>query len=185
MWADIDKHIARHINRIRKAFRGVINLVNAAGAVQIVSGTGLNGEKVLSIELFQHYGYTSNPPAGTMKVVIPIGGKTSHGIIVATEHPTARPKGFAPGESALYDDQGQMVHITRAGIFIIGAGKPVTITDTPKVRMETDLLEVTGEVKDLCDSDGRTMSGMRDIYNGHVHPENDTGGPTDAPNQGM
>lgn len=26
------------------------------------------------VELFQHYGYTSNPPQGSMAVVLPIGG---------------------------------------------------------------------------------------------------------------
>jgi len=50
--------------------------------------------------------------------------------------------------------------------------------------METDQLEVTGEIKDHCDTDGRTMDEMRTIYDSHTHP-GDSGGTTGVPNQGM
>ena len=40
--------------------------------------------------------------------------------------------------------------------------------NAPKARFEMDL-EVTGQVKDLCDSSGTTMSAMRLAYNGHRH----------------
>ena len=36
----------------------------------------------------------------------------------------------------------------------------------------------------LADPTG-TMQSLRGVYNGHVHPENDNGGPTDQPNQQM
>ena len=50
--------------------------------------------------------------------------------------------------------------------------------------MVTPLLECTGEIKDRCNSDGRTMEDMRNIYDGHTHP-GDSGGTTGAPNQVM
>jgi len=90
---------------------------------------------------------------------------------------------LADGEVALHDDLGQKVHLTRSGIVIDGSGMPITFTNTPKVRMETDL-EVTGNIKDQCDSTGKTMAGMRATYNGHTHP-GDSGGTTGHPNQGM
>lgn len=130
------------------------------------------------------YGLTSVPPVGTDAIVIFIGGDRSTGVAVATGNQAARPKGLAVGEVAIYDDQGQMVHITRAGITIKGAGMPVTIQDTPKVRMVTDRLEVTGDIIDRCDAQTRTMKGMRDIYNTHTHSGVQTGsGSTDVPNQ--
>lgn len=52
-----------------------------------------------------------------------------------------------------------------------GAGKTITFRNSPKARFEMDL-EVTGQVKDLCDSGGTTMSAMRLAYNGHRHREN-------------
>ncbi|MCM5471349.1 baseplate assembly protein, partial [Escherichia coli] len=45
--------------------------------------------------------------------------------------------------------------------------------------------EVTGQVKDLCDSSGTTMSAMRLAYNGHRHRENGQGSNTDKPDKSM
>lgn len=180
----IEKRISRALSGIRQAFRGVISTVNSAPKVQLIQAFALRGEKIQAAEYFQHYGHTSNPPEGTMFVMVPIGGKTAHGIVIATEHGTYRLKNLAPGEVAIYDDQGQKVHLTRNGIVVNGAGKDVTITNTPKVRMETALLEVTGEIKDKCDTTGKTMSGMRTTYNGHTHND-PQGGAVAAPNQQM
>jgi len=183
MIAQIDKRIRRALGSIRLAFRGVVRHVNTAPAVMLVQGDGLNGEQLQATEYFQHYGLTSSPPPGAMLVVLPVGGSTAHGILIATEHGSYRLKNLAPGESALYDDQGQKVHITRNGIVVDGAGKQVTITNTPKVRMETEL-EVTGEIKDRCDTSGKTMSGMRNTYNNHTHND-PQGGTVNVPNQVM
>lgn len=114
----IDRRIRAALGNIRLAFRGVITLVKAAGAVQLVQMDALAGEQLQDNELFQHYGFTSNPLPGTMAIVLPIGGRTAHGIIVATEHGTYRLKNLAPGEVALHDDLGQKVHLTRTGIVI-------------------------------------------------------------------
>jgi hypothetical protein len=45
---------------------------------------------------------------------------------------------------------------------------------------------VGGDITDQAGSGNtRTVAGMREVYNGHEHPENDNNGPTDPPNQGM
>ncbi|HBD3410308.1 TPA: baseplate assembly protein, partial [Escherichia coli] len=88
------------------------------------------------------------------------------------------------GEVAVYDDQGQSVTLTREGIVVDGAGKTITFRNAPKARFEMDL-EVTGQVKDLCDSTGTTMSAMRLAYNGHRHRENGQGSNTDKPDKAM
>ena len=95
-----------------------------------------------------------------------------------------RLKGLQTGEVAVYDDQGQSVTLTREGIVVDGAGKTITFRNAPKARFEMDL-EVTGQVKDLCDSGGTTMSAMRLAYNGHRHRENGQGSNTDKPDKAM
>lgn len=184
MIEQIDKRISKILGRIRLAFRGLGTRVNTAPSVMLIQADALSGEQLQAAEYMQHYGLTTNPPKGFMFVAVPVGGKTAHSVIIATEHGTYRLKNLAPGETAIYDDQGQKVHIKRDGIEINGAGKQVTITNTPKVRMETDILEVTGEVKDQCDDTGQTMSGMRDIYNTHTHND-PQGGAVAQPNQQM
>ncbi|PWC74061.1 phage baseplate assembly protein V [Azospirillum sp. TSH64] len=163
--------------------RGRVTTVNDAGNVQMLQVRLGQDEVRDTTPRLAEYGLTSVPPVGTDVVVIFVGGDRSAGVAVATGNQAARPKGLKGGEVALHDDQGQIIHITRAGITIRGAGKPVTITGTPKVRIEADLL-VTGDIIDHCDTQTRTMKGMRDVYNGHTHSGVQTGsGSTNVPNQ--
>ena len=163
--------------------RGVVSAVNPNSKMQTVQIQLLTGEGKDNVEHFEPYGYTAHPHVGAEQATGFVEGDRSHGIVLVVSDRRYRLTGLAAGEVAIYDDQGQKVHLTRNGIVIMGAGLPVTITDTPKVRMECDL-EATGEIKDRCDSDGMTMEGMRNVYNGHTHP-GDSGGTTGQPNQGM
>ncbi|NUB13705.1 phage baseplate assembly protein V [Azospirillum brasilense] len=149
--------------------RGRITAVADTGPVQMLQVRLGQDELRDGTPRLAEYGLASHPPAGTDAVLVFVAGDRSMGVAVATGHQGSRPRGLRPGEVAVYDDLGQSVHLTRDGIVIQGAGKPITITGTPKVRLETDL-EVTGNVRDLCDeAAGRTMANMRDIYNAHTH----------------
>ncbi len=105
----IDERISRFLAKVRQAFRGKINLVTTAGGVQTAQVGGLADEDLPGAELFQHYGFTSAPPAGTAAVVIPIGGRTSHCVIVATENSAYRLQGLENGEVAIYNQEGASV----------------------------------------------------------------------------
>lgn len=183
----VGHHLDPLVKRVRLLVgKGTLHLVNDATAVQTVQATFLAGETRDDVERSQDYGFTSVPLAGMQPIAVFIGGDRSNGIVLAVADRTYRLKNLKAGEVAIYDDQGQSVHLTREGIVIRGAGKPVTITDTPKVRAETPMLECTGEIKDRCDTpQGRTMAAMRATYDTHVHPENDEGGPTDPPTEAM
>lgn len=179
------KLITPLVRRVRlMAGRAVIKLIDDARKLQGAQVALLDGEVRGNVERFQEYGFTSVPFAGAEGVYLSLCASRDHGVLIAVDDRRHRPTGLAAGEAALYDDQGQIIHITRTGIVIRGAGKPVTITDAPKVRIEANL-EVTGDVKDRCDEPtGRTMAGMRATYDGHNHPS-DSGGTTGTPNQSM
>lgn len=134
----IDERIKRHLAGIRLAFRGVITLVKAAGAVQLVQLDGMAGEQLQDAELFQQYGYTSNPPKGAMAIVLPIGGRTAHGIVIATEHGSYRLKSLKPGETALYTDEGDSVILKRGRVMEV-------TTQTMTVNCATATVNCTGK----------------------------------------
>lgn len=113
MWNDVDKRIRRAMAGVRQGFRGVLTRTRSTGSVQLVQGDGVAGEQLQDNELFQHYGFTSHPLPGTMAVILPVGGKTSHGIVIATEHGSYRLKALAPGEVALYTDEGAKIVMKR------------------------------------------------------------------------
>ncbi len=146
MTGDIDKRIERALGRIRLAFRGVINLVNAAAHVQFVQGEGFASEKLRDNELFQHYGFTSHPLPGTMAVVLPIGGKTAHGIVIATEHATYRLKGLESGEVALYTDEdgngGHRIVLKRGREIELVAGASSIVLKPDGITITTPSLDI-------------------------------------------
>jgi phage baseplate assembly protein V len=142
----------------------------------------MDGETPPNVDRVEPYGFSYRPHPNCQAYVVFPSGDRSRGfaIVVADKQYNVE---LEEGEVCLHDDLGQKVHLTRDGIVIDGAGLPITIQNTPKVRMQTDL-EVTGNIKDQCDSTGQTMAGMRAIYNGHTHP-GDSGGTTGNPNQDM
>ncbi|MGX3066461.1 phage baseplate assembly protein V [Ursidibacter arcticus] len=104
------KQVAQDVqNGVRAAFRGVLNVVKSGGDIQKVQVSALADETLQDVELMQHFGFTSVPPANTEAVVIPMGGKTTHGIVIATENGAFRVKGLQNGEVAVYDQSGSMI----------------------------------------------------------------------------
>ncbi len=113
----IDNRIRRAFNGIRQAFRGKIARVKAAGGVQQIQVEGLEGETVQDLEHAENFGFTSNPPAGSDCVVVPLGGKTSHGIIVTTTNGAYRITGLAEGETAVYNADGAKMVLKKDSVF--------------------------------------------------------------------
>lgn len=182
----IDRMLAPLRRRVRlMVARAVVSLVNDGGGLQLLQVKLLAGEVRDDVERLQNYGFTSVPLPGAEAVMVCVSGDRDHGLVVAVDDRRCRFKGLAPGEAAIYDDQGQSVHLTRDGIVVTGGGRPVIITGTEVVRVEAGRLECTGEVVDFCDSPAAaSMASMRATYNGHTHP-GDSGGVTGVPNQEM
>lgn len=101
----IDGRIQRALARVRRGFRAVLTALDTSPRVSLVQALGLSKEQLQALELFQHYGFTSAPPAGTMCVILPLGGQTAHGVVVATEHSAYRIQGLQNGEVAIYTDE--------------------------------------------------------------------------------
>ena len=168
--------------------RAVLTLVDDDALMQTVQARLLADETLDGLERFQAYGFSAVPHPGAEAIALSVGGLRSHTVIVAVDDRRHRPTGLQGGEAAVYTDEdaagGMRIHLRRNRVIEILADQVVIKADT-LVRVETPELQVTGEIKDRCDSDGRTMADMRSIYNDHVHDENDNGGPTATPSQEM
>lgn len=115
----IDKRIRQAFNGVRQAFRGKIARVKSGGGVQKIQVEGLEGETVQDLEHAENFGFTSHPPAGSDCVVVPLGGKTSHGIIVATTNGAYRITGLGEGETAVYNADGAKMVLKKGRIIDI------------------------------------------------------------------
>jgi phage baseplate assembly protein V len=168
--------------------RGKITLVDDTQPVQTMQ-LQLNAlELIPDIPRFAEFGFTSNPPLGTQAIVGFKNGDRADGIVIATSNAKYRMTALATGEVAIHDDKGQSVYLSASGITINGGGLPMSISNTPEVTFDTPLLQCTGEILDRCNTNARTMSGMRTVANAHTHDivNIQTGGSTrtsNTPNQ--
>ena len=151
--------------------RAVVKSISAATKCLTVDVSLIAGEPKAGVEHLEPYGFTARANSGAEAVVLFPDGDRSHAVVVTVSYRRYRLK-------------GQSVTLTREGIVVDGAGKTITFRNAPEARFEMDL-EVTGQVKDLCDSGGTTMSAMRLAYNGHRHRENGQGSNTDKPDKAM
>lgn len=163
--------------------RAILSVVNDAGPVQTVQAQMLADEVQDDVERIQQYGFSSAPLPGAEGVVVFVGGNRDHGLLIACDDRRYRKRGLQPGEVALYTDEGDQIVLSRGRVIKVTAGAAlevnapvVTLTASSKVRLETPILEVTGNIKDNCDTGGKTMLQMRQAYNAHTHTENNVAG---------
>lgn len=113
--------------------RGVLDLIDDGKKMQTVQVKLFADEVAPAVERFQEYGFTSSPFPGAEAVVVFPGGVRSHGIIVAVDDRRYRLTGLAGGEVALYDDQGQVVHLKRDGLAL---KSPLKVTaEAPEITL--------------------------------------------------
>ena len=163
--------------------RCTVGLVNAATKLQSLQIRMMAGEVKDEVEHLEPYGFTSHPLRGAEGVAVFPGGDRSHGVVIVIADRKYRLQGLKPGEVALHDDQGQCVHLTREGIVVKAAGRPITFTDASKLRIECPV-ECTHDITDRVDAGGTSMAAMRQVHNDHDHPD-PHGGNTGKPNQEM
>lgn len=154
------------------AARIVLTGATDKSPVQTVQFTGLADETKQNVEYLQAFGFSSVAPPGARGLAIFPGGDRSHGVVVVLDARQLQPVPLKTGESAVWDALGKFIHLKDDGTILIKADK---------VRIETPDFKVTGEIKDRCDGDGKTMEEMRNAHNAHKHPEVGAPGPTGVP----
>lgn len=134
---------------IRQAFRGVINLVKTEDNISKAQVSALAGETLQDVEVMQQFGFTSVPPANSQAVIIPIGGQSSHSIVIATENGAFRVKSLKEGEVAIYDKSGSTIVLKEGKLIEVSCDRFVVnctsyqVNATDSAKFETPTLETT------------------------------------------
>ncbi|MBB5462869.1 phage baseplate assembly protein V [Paraburkholderia sp. Cpub6] len=160
--------------------RGTIALVDDTKGVQTLQVRLNPLELIPDVPRYAEYGFTSNPPAGSQSLIAFKNGDRNDGFVIATSNAKYRMTALASGEIAIHDNKGQSVYLSASGIVVNGGGNPITLTNAPEVIADTPLLKCKGDILDNYETNTRTVAGMREVANSHVHPINDvqTGGST-------
>lgn len=152
------KSLGAHINKagsqIRQTFLGIV----ARGGSKVLQLKGFTDETLQEIELIQQVGLSTYIPEGAKVVVIPLQGKTSKSVVIATTG-GAVVVNVAEGETCIYDQFGHQVLLHKDGIKMLG---DVEIIGELKVSED---IKSEKEISDKTSS----MQAMRDAYNPHTH----------------
>lgn len=150
----LHRQISRGLGQIRQAFIGVV----ARGGSKLLQLTGIADEVLDEVELIQQVGFSSYIPEGSRLVIIPLQGKTSRSIVVATDGAPIVIN-VAEGETCIYDQFGNSVWLKEDGTHIKGN----LYVDEGDVFVTDGSVTASEDVTDKKSS----MQEMRDIYNGH------------------
>lgn len=135
-------------NRIvNMVMRGIIRMIDDSAHTQFVQVEGLDAAPADDVEHFQPYGFTSHPPPGSTALVFMVGAAASHPVAVSAFHPEKRARDLAEGEVGLYDHQGRLLLVVKAG------SQPLLLLGDPNAT-EAALLGDTAVT----------------TYDGHAHP---------------
>lgn len=153
-----------------------ITATDDSGPIHRVQVRVTPSETIDNVATMQIYGLASHQPIGTDATAVFVGGQRSNVVIIATGNQQFRLRNLARGEVALYTDEGDKLVFKRGKVVELTCGEHVhittklcTVTASDKVRMETPRLECTGDIVDHCDTNPRSMLGMREVFDPHVH----------------
>jgi|GEM_PF-370920 len=193
-------------------FRAVIRYAKqtSRGGAIIAQVAGRSGDTLDDVVIFEGYGFSHRPlPAGANgqgaeTIVLQLERNMAVALPPMDRRHRSKSGVVEPGEVGLYDDQAQRITLKRGRKIVIDGADFLDALIATKVLVDCPDVEFTGNVKiggnlevagsavvggDITDraafGNARTVAGMREVYNGHKHPENDNDGPTDPPIQGM
>lgn len=147
-----DIHIRTLARRVRMiSARAVVNLVNDGLKVQGLQ-IGVLSNETADVQRFQEYGFTSVPKDGAEAIVLAIGGVRSHGVVIATDDGRYRVKNLAPGEVALYTDEGDTIIFKRGKEIDITSGGKVKVNAADEVDVTAPMVKISASSKAYFDT---------------------------------
>lgn len=139
--------IANALGSVRQALRGRLQRATAGKQVILVQAEGLAGERFNDAELFQQPGLRSVPLAGMQTIVIPLGGRSANGVVVAMSNGALYITNLQPGEVALFnetDGVANSIILRNGGIIDINcATLNIVASDAVNIHAPTVTLDTT------------------------------------------
>ena len=155
--------------------RGVVALANSASRLQTLQMRLTAGELKDGMEHLEPYGFTSCPHEGAEALAGFMGGDRSHGVVIVVSDRRHRIQELAPGEVAIYTDEGDKVHFKRGRVIAFETGT-LNITATDSVNFNTPKITQTGQIISQGDQVAGGVSQINHSHSG-VQAGNGQSGP--------
>lgn len=155
--------------------RGTVVLAAAGKMMQTLQVRLTANELKDNVEHFEPYGLTSNPLPGAEVLTLFLGGDRSNAVVVVASDRRYRIKELAPGEVAIYTDEGDRIHLKRGRIIDIETGT-LNIKATDSVNFDTPTITQTGRIVSQGDQIAGSVSQIEHPHSG-VQAGNGQSGP--------
>lgn len=130
--------------------RAVVGLVDDSHKLQELQVSGLEDDDLDEVERFQNYGFTSVPKEGAEAVLLRLGGRGDHPIVIAVDDRRYRILNLVSGEVAVYTSTGSRIVLKDNG--------DIELTPSSGVVKLTGDLNVSGTVTAITDVVGSGVS---------------------------
>jgi phage baseplate assembly protein V len=145
--------------------RGTVILADAARKMQTLQVRLTAGEIKDGAEHFEPYGFTSHPKAGAEVLTAFLGGDRSHAVVLVAADRRYRIKELAPGEVAIYTDEGDKIHFKRGRIIDIETAT-LNIKASSGVHFDTPVITQTGRIESQGDQIAAGISQVNHVHGG-------------------
>ena len=155
--------------------RGTVVLAAAGKMMQTLQVRLTANELKDNVEHFEPYGLTSNPLPGAEVLTLFLGGDRSNAVVVVASDRRYRIKELAPGEVAIYTDEGDSIHFKRGRIMDIQT-VTLNIKASDSVNFDTPTITQTGQIVSQGDQVAGGVSQIEHPHSG-VQAGNGQSGP--------
>lgn len=155
--------------------RGTVVLAVAGKMMQTLQVRLTANELKDNVEHFEPYGLTSHPLPGAEVLTLFLGGDRSNAVVVVASDRRYRIKELAPGEVAIYTDEGDRIHFKRGRIIDIETST-LNIKATDSVNFDTPTITQTGRIVSQGDQVAGGVSQIEHPHSG-VQAGNGQSGP--------
>lgn len=164
-----------------QVLRAVVKLLDDSGPEQHVSVVAHAGQQRTSVPVHYPYGFNSHVPLdGAVTHILQNGGDPSDLFALPPSNPgAARMGGLKEGETILYDQAGQRVHLRDGKIVEIDAAQEmvVKVSGKPILTVTADGVQVNGQITATGDVVGAGISLKNHVHGGVQSGGSQTGKP--------
>lgn len=145
----LEKLIASMLAPLSRGIRMVATKVTITGVndqrkIQTVKLSGLEDERLGDVQHLQPFGFTAHPPVGANGLMICVAGSRTHPVVIVADDGATRVVNLQPGESCVYNAQGDFAHFKNNRELHVKAALKVT-AETPLVHCTADV-EIGGNL---------------------------------------
>ncbi len=177
--------VRKIMNRARTAQRHAVRArLKNLGSSRVMLGQAeaLAGEKFQKPEFFQQAGFRSRPLPNAEVIIIPLHGKSAHGVIISCANGQLHVANMQDGETAIFNEtDGHFIHLKNGKIIDVSCDT-FNLNAAVAVNINSPVVQATASTSVTLTTPQATVSGnvsATDVYasgtsvRGHHHTEHD------------